>query len=551
MIVAPRPRWLPIAALVGFAAAFAGLVWAVLPAGVVVMNDDFGYLRSVIETLQRGRPWTNDWLEPWNAGLSILSALVWRVTGSFLIATQGVQAALAGLALALLIWLLRMRGLGWSGCVVTSIVALTMPTMFGKVMEYTGVALALPCLLLAIAAAEKGHWRLFLCVWIVALATRQSAAAWGALPLIAAWEHWRGSKRGALAAVAVWAGGVAAYFLLLTLMNRTHAQGAVTAHMWENLRAVRAAELAGIGGLVFFGAAGLATWFSRTRWRVAPWWQWIAMAIAVGWLGWGLEWHDRVYFEHSRYRDAGQLYLRGLLIVAALGWLTHAVRLRWSLCAGGVAALALVCLRRDVWDYYFIDVFVFGFLAIKSDPAASSPEPRWESVRTTAVCSAAIVLVWCHARFAAEFKAEADSRWAAIALAEQALRDGKMQVSEIVALPFGYIGWTLFPDSLRRRPDGGTEGDNFFDYLSEFGVEVKQVAGDGWARKWMPGEDPRPRELVARGAFRVCWRQADFELVRFTARSGAPAKRALPANFVRPVFPLNDAEWAALIRAER
>ncbi len=210
-------------------------------------------------------------------------------------------------------WLLRHRHLSWGWCGVTGLLALTIPTVFGKMMEYTGMALVLPCLLLAIVAAEKGWWRFFLCVWFVALATRQSAAAWGALPLIAAWERWRGRRSGFMVPLGVWAGGVATYLLLLVLMNRTHAQSAVTAHMWENLRMGRAIELAGIGGVVFFSAAGLAAWVGGARWRVARWWQWVALAILVGWLGWGVEWHDRVYFEHSRYRDAGQIYLRGLM----------------------------------------------------------------------------------------------------------------------------------------------------------------------------------------------------------------------------------------------
>ncbi len=220
-------------------------------------------------------------------------------------------------------------------------------------------------------------------------------------------------------------------------------------------------------------------------------------------------------------------------------------------CAGGLAALGLVCLRRDVWDYYFVDVFVFGFLAIESARAAALSEPLRRGWRTTVVLAAVLALVGCHARFVAEFKAETDARWAAIALAEEALRDGRLQVSEIVGLPFGYIGWQLFPGSLRRRADGGTEGDNFFDYLADSGVEVKQVTGAGWARQWIAGDDPRAREVVAQGAFHVWWRRSDFELVRFTARSVTPAKRSLPAAFVRPVFPLNDEEWSAAIRAGR
>lgn len=548
---AQRERWIAAAVLCTFAVGFAACVWAALPDGVVAMNDDFGYLRSVVETLQRGRPWTDDWLEPWNAGLSVLSALVWRATDSFLVAIQGVQAALAGLTFALLAVLLRKRGLGWGRCLVVGVIALTTPTVFWKVMEYTGVMFALPCLLLATWAAERGRWWLFLGVWLVALATRQSAAAWGALPLVAAWTHWRGRSGGYWCLLVIWAAGVVAYFLLLTLMNRTHAQGAVTGQMWANLRAIRVLELGGIGALVFFGAVGLSAWFGGARWRVAPWWQWAAVVAVAGWLGWGIEWHDRVYFEHSRFRGAGQLYLQGLLIVAAAGWLTHAMRLRRLLVGGGVAALVLVCLRRDVWDYYYIDLFVFGFLAVETDP---SPAPDGKALRwacgAVGTC-AAVALAWCHSLFVVEFKAETDVRWGSIALAETAQRDGRLQVTEIARLPFGYVAWELYPVSLRRRPDGGTDGENFFDYVAEGGVEVKVVDGERWSRRWISGADLRPRDVVARGEFPLAWCTAQLELARFAEARGAPPKRSLPASFVRPIFPLNDAEWATAIRLRR
>jgi len=64
-------------------------LWAMLPDGVVVLNDDFGYLRSVLLTAAKGRPWTDDWLEPWAASLSCISALIFKVSGSFRLATQG------------------------------------------------------------------------------------------------------------------------------------------------------------------------------------------------------------------------------------------------------------------------------------------------------------------------------------------------------------------------------------------------------------------------------------------------------------------------------
>src|SRR4051812_26302714 len=76
------------------------LIWLLLPSGVIAINDDFGYLRSVIQTIQHGRPWTDDWLEPWAASLSLFAGLLFRATGSFSFAIHGLLAGLAGAAFA-------------------------------------------------------------------------------------------------------------------------------------------------------------------------------------------------------------------------------------------------------------------------------------------------------------------------------------------------------------------------------------------------------------------------------------------------------------------
>ena len=534
------------------AGAFGILLWVVLPPGVVVMNDDFGYLRSVVETIQRGRPWTDDWLAPWSAGFSVLSALAWKVSGSFLFATQAVQCGLSALAMILLVSLLRARQVGWFASLTVAALLLTIPTVFGKQVEYTGVAFMLPCLLGALAATEKGRWWSFLFWWALALATRQNAATWAVLPLFAAGESWwRGARGECRRPLIVWAAGVAVYFLVKTGMNRTHGQGTVSAQLWESVFTLRALELAGIGSLIFVAAAGLSAWLVCGKMRRAPWWAWAVVAVLVGWLGWGLEWHDRVYFEHSRYAGTGMFYLRALLIVAALGWLTRPIRLRVLHCVGGAAALALVCLRHDVWDYYFIDVFVFGFGAVAATGTSVPRTAGAKTIRALAWAAALGAVAWCHGRFALEFKVETDVRWASVALAEKSLRSGALKVQEIRALPFGYVAWELFPASLRRRPDGGTDGENFFDYLNERSAEVELISADGWSRRYVAGRDARPRETLRQERFSLAGQNAEFALVRFPAETGAPAKRALPENYTRPVFPLDDAEWRALILSRR
>src|SRR5690349_17121143 len=111
---------------------FGLLIYLILPSQVVVLNDDFGYLRSVLETVQHGRPWTDDWLEPWSASLSVLSALIFKITGSFYAATCGLQAVFAGAAFGGIYTLLRDRGLSQSTAIVAGGVVLLCPTLLWK-----------------------------------------------------------------------------------------------------------------------------------------------------------------------------------------------------------------------------------------------------------------------------------------------------------------------------------------------------------------------------------------------------------------------------------
>src|SRR5262249_12285325 len=69
-----------------------------------------------------------------------------------------------------------------AACVVLSAVGLTAPTVLVKTVEFGALTLPLPCLLLALLLAERRRWAWFFAVWLAAVASRQSAAAWLALP---------------------------------------------------------------------------------------------------------------------------------------------------------------------------------------------------------------------------------------------------------------------------------------------------------------------------------------------------------------------------------
>ena len=82
-----RPsNWVDAAVVAVAAGVF---LFLLLPSEVTTVGDDFGYYKSIVETIQHARPWTDGWLEPWAASLSVISALIFRATGNFLLATYG------------------------------------------------------------------------------------------------------------------------------------------------------------------------------------------------------------------------------------------------------------------------------------------------------------------------------------------------------------------------------------------------------------------------------------------------------------------------------
>ena len=256
------------------AALYASLQSALLGGTVIVFNDDFGYLRSVVETANRGRPWTDDWLEPWSGSFATFSAVVWRATGSFRIATQGVQLVLLMIAFIAAVVLLRRRGVACWASVAVSGLILTTPTLLAKNLEYTGFVLSLPCLMLALLAAESRRWAWFTIVTGFATATRQSAIAWFAIPAAAALFNLVCDRRAVASTFrALAACGVGAAFFAFCNwgMNRTHAQAVITAHMWDSLTLSSAARVAGEAVMVSLACIGLGNIFaalfsSRRRW---------------------------------------------------------------------------------------------------------------------------------------------------------------------------------------------------------------------------------------------------------------------------------------------
>lgn len=542
---------------------FGWLVFALLPAGIVPLDDDFGYLRSVVQTIQQQRPWTDDWLEPWSAGFSSLSALIFSACGNFRGATYGLLAILAMFSFGLCFSLIRQSGLKTAWALGLALLALTFPSVLWKLVQFTGVALYIPCLLAAIRAFQRRRWGIFLAAWMLAVSTRQSALVWILLPLgDLVGEAWRrrsfGLSQSMIPTLAVAVAGAAGFALLAVGMNKTHAQTIMTDRMWAGFSLMRGGQSTLLGAGVFFVAAGVHLLVQRLVQPPSPEGRLLRPTPALAAIGvtaavvCALDLPSFVGWENEFLTGTvGSLYLKALVVAGAAGWLFHGGTLQPVPAITGLASIGLISLRAAVWDYYFIDVAVLGFCAAALKPAAESSSGALRLVRIVAAGAAAVALL-VNGFMLLKLKARIDRAHLLTTISETALREGKLSPAELGYAPFGYRGWHLYPHFIRNEgKDAYIAG--FESYLRPHAIQV----GQGYSRALhlLPEfrhEPPADRHnLVASGHGPFLWFfRAEYHLLRFKSAHEAPAEMEFPASPVEK-FPLNEGEWREYVAAAR
>jgi hypothetical protein len=519
------------------------LVWALLPQRVIPYNDDFGYFRSVIATIQHGRPWTDEWLEPWAASLSLLSAGIYRVTGSFTAATHGLLAILAGLTCLGWVELLRRRNVPFGWAVFVALAVLLFPTCLWKELEFTALALYLPCLVWALLCYEKRNWLGFFLCWGLAIMSRQSAVAWGLLPLYACFTN-RRNGHSLTGPIATLAGGLALYFVFSSTMNHTHAQAVMTGRLFEHLHWQTLLPHTAIGAAIFLLGAGLALTVSelspppRLRKegmiRVAA----IAAALALT----GMYCGPSLGFEDQGTFGGGIPLIALLSGVSLYGWwLGGKLRLEYALCAAG--CIGLTGLRAAIWDYYYLDVLIIALLSAGRAEFGTAAAPRavfGPAKRIAAAVFLSIALFYS-SRYAIKLKRQLDDYQAIVTLCDQALRARKITEADLSIAPFGYAGWVLYPYFITHEGSGAIYIGAFTRYLKPAALTLETR---GASDKRPVVEKPL---IVAEGVFRILWREHHRFMLR-KADNVAPAELLLTDTERRlNTLPLNDAEWTSLI----
>lgn len=539
---------------------FGAFVFALLPPSIVALNDDFAYLRAVVETLQRGRLWTDDWLEPWSAGLSAVSALAFVVTRSFYAATYGVMALCAAWTFLVGCLLLERRGASAMRAIVVTTVAVTLPTVFWKQVQFTGLVLYLPCLLTALWAVERRRWIVFGIVWVLAFSTRQSAIVWVLLPL---WSAFAGSWRERRMPddwhriAGVLASGAVVFALLAATMPKTAAQAAISDHLFTQWDAPHALRVAGIAAVVFLILRGLALGATAQWAELGTSRAWVfrlgtALGLAVVWWLW-IDPREVIGCEFATYGGAaGLLYLRvvGMLAIAAacLGasvWRCDAVLV-------AAAATGLLTLRPMLWDYYFLEVAVFGAWSTgtKSNPVRSAP--AW---RVAWSAGALLAMGAFHGWGVVHAKSVLDRTRVMTDLGTRAVESGHLAPADASVLPFGLMAWYFFPLYAAHEGKGSANLADFGCYLAhdttlvawKFSRSLRRLPEH---RGGIPDE-PSGAPII-RGKFPYFWiYEVEVLLYRNAPDQVKPSRVPYPADYRVPRFPRDDADWKELIRSGR
>lgn len=537
--------WLPRVALLTLAGLWLGLVpWRPLLAG-----DDFGYYDSVVRSLGEGRWVTSDWLNPFSVGLTLPAAQMVNWTGDLWLGCV-LTVGLFG-ALGLWAWghLLRRSGAtaGESAWAVT--LWALFPAWLTKWTHFESAVPATSLMLLAVvcylAAQRSGAPRLALLLggglalaWAVSI--RQNHLV---LALAGAAGCWLADGRRRVWGSALWAlPAFVAFFWLQYGLPKTFAQEHMVAWQISQLDAGSYLGRFARGGFFSLGAAALL-FAASCPGRAWAWWRrakagnvWLGAGTLLVLLGvvsqqgsaarWLAPSSDFLLFERVPWL-LGAVTCVGSFVAAA--WVSALWDSRQPtaliLSAGAVGYVALASLW-GYWEYYFLEVILLLWLAGMQVPLA--PEGRGSvtgspgGVLRLAGLAAYACAAWYGQRVLIDFQA-AQTR-----VVEECFRAAVVRPAECSGVPFGLLGWNLFPGHVQRwraAPQGGP-----LDFSR--GRDIRAHF------RWRGDAEQEGAEILRSGQMRVGFVLREWRLLVSVSRSAMP-----PAAGEHRLLPLTSTEW--------
>ncbi|MEO6095360.1 MAG: hypothetical protein ABIW76_06690 [Fibrobacteria bacterium] len=539
----------------------------------VIRSDDFGYLRSIIGTLERGRPYVYDWLEPFGAVFSGACALLYQATGHFLWSTWGFQAGCA-LALYPLLHRLVSRRMAEGPAVLTVLSLVTFPIFFAKAADFHAGICTLVLFLAALILAESGKWLWFFPAAFLAFANRQNHASLMLLPAWAAGIHWYRTRKVPWPLLAGMGAFVAAASMLMLGMNRSYASlNAGFLHADPIDSAGRGLLALVAGTYMVLGCLSMAALLTGARKPDLRRWV-LPLAASVAMLALVPFWHDSLIrtdtplFGLLAWPQVNRI-LPWLLLPSL--WLLDFRLLRPSphvLLTAGYIFIA--SLRGIWWDYYFLELSILCLLialagVTNSLPWAGFPRrpgvpeegaearfhfPPSRIALTRPVRASLYLLLAGNLGYAYLLKVQTDKQALAVRTMERLEREGRVTEAAMTGATFGYLGWKLF--DWFTAHEGRDFGDlaDFMGYVRRDRVVIE--TGVPW-RKGFKHALPATAVPIESGICRVGFVSVDYRVADLHGpEAGIPIMgRPMTLDTARyrpPRYPLDDAEWRVFLQ---
>lgn len=552
----------------------------------VIRSDDFGYLRSIIGTLERGRPYVYDWLEPFGVVFSGACALLYKVTGHFLWSTWGFQAVCV-LALYPLLHRLVSRRMAEGPAALAVLSLATFPVFFAKAADFHAGICTLDLFLAALILAESGRWLWFFPMAFLAFSNRQNHACLMLLPAWTAGIQWHRTRKAPwplLAGIGVF---VAAAGALALAMDRGYAaMNAGFLHAAPLDLAGRGLLSLAAGTFMVLGCLSLLALLTGGRKPELRRWKY-PLAASVALLSLLPFWHDSLIrtdtplFGLLAWPQVNRV-LPWLLLPSL--WLLDFRLLRPSphvILAAGYVLIA--SLRGIWWDYYFLELSVLCLLIAlarvtamvpgeesKGHPfAAAPPGPEVPADALAEVPDAAAQFHFPPPRaaltrparaflylvlagnlgYAYLLKVQTDKQALAVRTMERLEREGRITEDAMTGATFGYLGWKLF--DWFTAHEGREFGDlaDFMGYVRRDRVVIE--TGLPW-RRGFKGALPATAVSLDSGTCRVGFAEVAYRVADFRGPEAEIPIMGRPmtldtARYRPPRYPLDDAEWRVFL----
>jgi hypothetical protein len=495
--------------------------------------------------LEQGAIRTYDWLAPFNAVMTGLCALLWRMTGNFTVSAALYSGATALLAFILLFRLLAARTTPSWAALLTLAFTLS-PTFFNKAGDFHGCVLTFFLFLLALSAHESRRPGIFFAAAFLAFANRQSSIVLILLPLLQAVEDARRGRAirarlpAYLALFTVMAWGLRVY------MNRTQAQSPEAVFPpgeWADKVILSGnAFLAGCGFLVMFlavfGLAGRPPLESLRENLAKPRLPGVVSVILVSS---SFIWpYDLFRTDFPLFGAIGWGTMNRILpfLMALSVWFLDRRLIRPSpYLALALAYAALTSLRGIWWDYYLLEIAMLTLLIASARTGHRVP--------AAAGWAAACALIAIGLLYGYLLKVHVDRQVLAATAFERLEREGRVTVDAMSNAPFGFLGWKLFDQYLADRNRNLAVLHDFLRYVRQGRVMVE--TGVPW-REGFRHALPEGALVLEEGrtsiGFRsVRYRVADYRSADSVSSSLGPLLPLDPARYLPRPFPLDGREW--------